>query len=128
MLRYIDAKEFDYSTKDVCEFISESMHVESKVPAFLQIPDKIEMPPVGYSIASSFRCSNPPGIASLRIDTGHKSKQRAIIWNQILKSTGEDVPNMPNDFDKWLTGAHEVIYKWFTGLIAGGLKEEFNRG
>ncbi len=128
MLRYIDAKEFDYSNNDVCEFLSNSMHVETKVPAFLQIPEKIQMPPVGYSVASSFRCDNPPGVASLRIDTGHKSNQRAIIWNQILKSSGEDVPDMPTDFDKWITDAHDVIYTWFTGIIEGDLREEFNRG
>ena len=71
MLRYIDAKIFDYSANDVCEFLSKSMHVESKIPEFLLIPDKIEKPPVSYTVKSSFRCNNPPGVASLTIDTGH---------------------------------------------------------
>ena len=128
MLRYIDAKEFDYITSDVCEFISNSMHVESKIPEFLLIPDKINNPPVNYSVRSSFRCNNPPGVASLIISTGHKLKQRAIIWNQILKSSGEDVPEMPNGFEKWISEAHDVIYSWFKDIIKGELEEEFNRG
>ncbi|MBL7185060.1 MAG: TIGR04255 family protein [Phycisphaerae bacterium] len=129
MFRYIDAVEFDYSANDVCEFLSNSMNVESKIPEFLLIPEKIEKLPVGYSVENSFRCNNPPGVASLRIDTGHKSKKRAIIWNQILKSSGEDVPDdMPTGFENWISEAHEVIYTWFESIIKGKLKDEFNRG
>ena len=127
-LRFIDAVEFDYSANDVCEFISKSMHIESKIPEFLLIPGTIEKLPVSYSVESSFRCNNPPGIALLKVSTGHREKQRSIIWNEILKSSGSDVPKMPDGFEKWITSADAMIYTWFTSIIQGELKERFNRG
>jgi len=126
MLRYIDAKAFDYSANNVCKFLSESMHVKSEIPGFLLLDGRLQTPPVNYSVASSFRCDVPAGIASLTISTGHKSGQRAIIWNQIVQSAGVDVPDMPDDFEKWISEAHDVTYAWFRGIIDGELKQEFN--
>lgn len=126
-LRYIDAYEFDYSENDICEFLSKLMHIESKVPDVLLLPHKIEKPPVSYGLRTSFRCNKPPGVASFVLDTGHKLMKRAIIWNQILQSSGADVPEMPSGFQPWIDAARDVIRAWFDGIIDGKLKEEFSK-
>jgi len=123
-LRYIDAYEFDYSGNDVCEFLSDVMHIDSKVPDVLLLAD-IERNPMSYGLRMSFRCNKPPGVASFVLDTGHKVKKRAIIWNQILESSGVDVPDMPSDFEGWIDEARDVIRGRFDGIIQDKLKEEF---
>ena len=75
----------------------------------------------------SFRCSEPPGLALFQLDTGHKSKKRAVIWQQVFKSLDSDVPNMPDDFESWLSGTYDIIHEWFEGLIKGDLKKGFDR-
>ncbi|MFC1676015.1 TIGR04255 family protein [Planctomycetota bacterium] len=127
-IRYIDGVEFDYSKENICEFISNKMHIESKTPNCLIIQDNTEQFPTRYSLGTTLRCSTPPGIASFQVNTGHRFKQRAVIWNQIFESMEPDLPDMPNGFDEWITKAHDVIDIWFKGIIEGDLKEEFNRG
>ena len=124
-LRYIDAHDFDYSKENVCDFISEKMHIESTVPAVLLLDKKIQPNPVGYGLRTSFRCDEPPGVAEFLLNTGHRLKKRAIIWNQILTSSGPDVPDMPDGFDDWIDAARGVIRAWFEGIISGELREEY---
>lgn len=126
-LRYIDAVEFDYSESNICDFLNKKMHIPSEIPSFLLLKDKIEKMPVSHSLKTSLRCNDPAGVASLTVSTGHKIKQRAVIWNQILESKGADVPNnMPDDFTKWIVDAHDVIDAWFRSIIKGNLEQEFN--
>jgi len=125
-LRYIDAHEFDYSENNICEFLSDVMHIRSEVPNVLLLTD-IEKKPMSYGLRMSFRCNKPAGVASFVLDTGHKLKRRAVIWNQILESSGADVPEMPGAFEGWIDEARGVIRAWFDGIIEGKLKEEFNK-
>ena len=103
------------------------MHIKSETPSILLVDDKVEQLPISYSQKISFRCNEPPGIASFSIATGHKLKRRAIIWNQIFESSKEDVPNMPDEFEEWIKQAHDILYAWFNGVIEGELREEFNK-
>jgi uncharacterized protein (TIGR04255 family) len=127
LLRYINAHEFDYSKRKVQEFISNEMHVPSEIPSFFLAGGKIEELPVSYSLKTSLRCNEPPGIVSFWVDTGHKLKQRVVIWNHIFESTEADLPDMPEGFGEWLQQAHDVIHIWFDGVIQGYLEQEFNK-
>jgi len=127
-LRYINAYEFDFSKHKVQEFISNEMHIKTEIPSFFQVGDKnIEELPISYSQKTSLRCNEPPGIVSFHVDTGHKLKQRAILWNHIFESKNEDVPDMPDNFEEWLQAAHDVIHLCFDGVIEGKLKTEFDK-
>jgi len=126
-LRYINAHEFDFSAQKVQEFISNEMHIKTEIPNFFLVKNKIEELPISYSLKTSLRCNEPPGIVSFYVDTGHKLKKRAILWNHIFESTKEDIPNMPDNFEEWLQAAHDVIHIWFGGVIDGNLIAEFNK-
>lgn len=126
-LRYINAHEFDFSKEKVQDFISSKMHIRSEIPDFFLAGGNIEDIPLGYSLKTSLRCKEPPGISSFHFDTGHKNKKRAIIWNHIFASKDEDVPDMPEGFEKWLLDAHDIIHIWFDGVVEGDLREEFNK-
>lgn len=125
-LRYIDAKEVDYSKQNIFSFLREKMHIPIDMPSFLLLEGKLQEVPVGLNLMNSFRCNEPPGIAKLTISTGHIEGKMAVIWNQILKSSDDDVPEMPNGFDKWIDKAHIILDGWFWKLIEGDLKKEFN--
>jgi len=126
-LQYVNAHEFDFSKQKVQDFIFNEMHIKTELPSSFLVESKIEELPISYSLTTSLRCSEPPGIVSIFVATGHKLKQRAIIWHHIFESTKEDVPNMPDDFEEWLQAAHDVIHIWFGGVIEGKLKTEFNK-
>lgn len=127
LLRYIDAKELDYSQENICEFLTEKMHIPLEMPSFLFMAGKLEPFPLNLNLKSSFRCNEPPGTATLSISTGHKEGKRAVIWDQMLKSTGDDVPNMGQNFETWIDQVHLVIDAWFWKLIEGDLREEFDQ-
>jgi len=126
-LRYINAYEFDYSKNKVQEFISEKMHVRTEIPSFFLADDKIEELPINYSLGTSLRCKEPAGVVALRIDTGHKNKERAIVWKHMFESAEADVPEMPDGFEEWLQQAHDIIHIGFDGIIHGCLEGEFNK-
>ena len=125
-IRYIDAVEFDYYESNICDFLTDKMHIESKIPECLTISGNTEELPISFALGTVLRCKEPPGNATLKINTGHRLKQRAVIWNQIFESSGEDVPKMPDEFEDWIDKAHKIIHAWFDGIIEGDLKEGFN--
>ena len=126
LLRYIDAKKFDYAENDVCEFLSSKMGIEIKHFDSVYQEGAIEKKPTSLHLQSSFRCNDPAGTATLSFSTGSHKDERSIVWNQILQSEGDDVPDMPDGFEEWIDGAHRVVKKWFDDLIEGDLKREFN--
>ena len=127
MLRYIDAKELDYSRENVCNFISNKMHVPMELPSFLFQDKRLEETPTNFSWRTSLRCNNPEGMATLAFSTGTRSGKPALIWEQILCSKDDDIGNMPEQFEQWINSAHEVVHAWFENLIEGDLKEEFQK-
>lgn len=127
-LRYIDAVNFDYSTDDIYDFLKKNMHLPIEFPEVLHKQEDIDLErqPVSFATETSFRSKSPSGVATFSVQTGHLRGKRAIIWNQILKSTNKDLPDMPNGFEDWITSSHRLIHSWFEGIIEGKLKEEFD--
>ncbi len=127
LLRYIDAVEMDYAAEDVWRFLGDKMHVPLGLPA--QFFDGIDVAkhPLRFVWESSFPCSSPRGTATLRFATGKKAQRPALVWEQMVRTSGDEVPPMPGDFGTWLDSAHALTKAWFLRLIAGELKERFNQ-
>ncbi len=126
MLRYIDAVEMDYSKDDVSQFLRDSMHVPVGLPEFLLKCPDLEPKPANLVFRTSLRCKTPPGMGTLSFSTGLKEGKRSLVWEQILQSAGDDIGQMPSEFEKWLTAAHAIIDGWFWKIIEGELKGRFN--
>jgi len=128
LLRYIDAKEFDYKKNDVVRFLGEKMGIPLSLPPKLFNGTGVEDVARSFSWNSSFPCNKPKGLAILKFATGMSNGKPALIWEQIVKSVHDDAPEMPDAFEDWITEAHEVTESWFLSLIEGELEREFDNG
>ncbi|MCK4293401.1 MAG: TIGR04255 family protein [Planctomycetes bacterium] len=128
LLRYIDAKEFDYKTEDIQVFLCDKMGIPLSLPEKLFQGSRIEKMPRNLSWKSSFPCNKPKGLATLVFATGVKNGKPALVWEQIVKSAHAEVPDMPGGFEEWIVDAHNITESWFVSLIAGDLEQEFNNG
>ena len=123
--RYIDAIEFDYSQKNIWQFIEDKLGVPIALPDTL-FSKAIIPQPKHFAWQSSFACSEPKGTATLGFATGVKDRKPALIWDQMVQSVDSDIPAMPEKFEAWIDSAHTILHDWFFKLIAGNLKKEFN--
>lgn len=115
-LRYIDAIDFDYDSEDVGEFLKSNMGIATQLPDEL-FGDTVNKKAKNLSYVSSYCTSNPKGQVTLKINTGQKGGEKALIWEQLVQTLDNDVPEMPNDLETWLTNAHKITESWFFCLI-----------
>ena len=127
LLRYIDAVQYDYHQDSVWDFLREKMHVPVALPERFFCGVEVENQPSRFVWESSFSCAVPKGTATLRFATGNRQGGPAIIWEQMLRTDGEDMVQMPDEFPSWLDSAHAVTEDWFLKIIEGDLMQEFNR-
>jgi len=127
LLRYIDAVEIDYTKENVWQFLGEKMHVPMALPSkFFESLD-VEKQPLHFVWECSFPCTSPRGKATLRFATGKRGERPALIWEQMVRTSDDDVPPMPGAFQEWLDSAHALTKAWFLKLIEGELKERFSQ-
>ncbi len=126
LLRYIDAKELDYSTEDVFAFLKNKMDVTISLPNRLFTGTQIKSIPQHLTWQTAFGCSNPTGSVVLGFATGLSDDHPSLIWETMVRSTGPEAPAMPTHFEGWLDAAHDITHDWFFKLIAGELEREFD--
>jgi len=126
LLRYIDAKEFDYQKENIQVFLRDKMGVPLSLPEKLFENTGVDKVPRNLTWNCSFACSKPRGLATLKFATGLSNGKPALIWEQIVKSGRRDVPDMPSGFENWIRRAHKITESWFLSLIKGDLEKEFN--
>jgi uncharacterized protein (TIGR04255 family) len=124
LLRYLDAVSFDFEKGNVLEFMQKKMQVDIHLPKEL-FADRVKPNPQHMSLNLTFASMKPGGNATLRFYNGNKGDTPVLIWETIFESSGKAVPEMPSDFEGWISQAHEVTHNWFFKLIEGDLFKEF---
>jgi uncharacterized protein (TIGR04255 family) len=124
-LRYIDAIDFDYTSRNVFDFLQEKMKVRMGLPENLFSTGTIASKPSTFGWQSSFHCTSPPSIVSVKFASGHKDDQPALLWETIVEAQNKDVPALPGGFENWLEEAHAITHEWFFKLIEGDLERRF---
>lgn len=127
LLRYINAINFDFTESNLFEFLSQKMGVKVVLPETFFHDSNIKNLPVGLNTSFTFGSENPKGAVHVRFASGQKDKSPAVIWEIMVQSVNETVPQMPDDFPKWANAAHEIIEDWFFKLIAGDLERRFSQ-
>ena len=129
MLRYINGVDFDWLDGDVLEFIEQRLHTTFNLPAKIREVGAICGVPRKLNLQAGYPLSEPPGEGVMRLSTGRKGQERGVIWELVVRSEEEDVPQLTDadDFWKWLSSAHDVIEAWFDAFIEGELEERFGR-
>jgi uncharacterized protein (TIGR04255 family) len=126
LLRYVDAVNFDHAQQNTFDFWREQLKVSVQLPNTLFSKTGVDSLPQNSALQTAFRCQNPRGQVRISFATGQKNDQPAIIWDTMVQSISDDLPNMPDGFSKWLDSAHSVTSDWFFKLIAGDLESRFD--
>jgi len=128
LLRYIDAVDFDYTTNDLGAFLKENMDVQCGLPDAIFKDSPVRRAPETFKWETSYKCSSPAGRVTLLFAAGAREQKNALIWETVFKTAGQDLPQLPDDFETWVEAAHDVTDDWFFKLIEGGtgaLKRRF---
>ncbi len=125
LLRYIDAVKLESDSEEVLDFLKNKLKVSIELQDSLFQDTGIERKNPGLDLRLSFPCLEPKGRVHLRIFTGHKDKDKAIMWETMIESQGEDAPMTPIDISKWIETADDIIHDWFFKLIEGDLLRRF---
>jgi uncharacterized protein (TIGR04255 family) len=108
ILRYIDAVYFDYTNENLFEFLKDKLKCAVSLPDNLFQGAAVENRPNSFTWQTAFKSGNPRGFISIRFATGQKSNGPAVVWETTVESAGDDLPEMPKDFESWLDAAHEI--------------------
>ena len=126
MLRYINVIDYPVSSSQpVLAFLRERLHTTvAPEPKLFDDPAQAESPN-GLNLNLAYRLSAPPAIAGVNVALGEANGKPSIIFEILVQSTPNNVPQSPDDFMSWIDAAHAIVDKWFFALIRGPLFEEF---
>ena len=127
LLRYVDAVDFDYSKQNAFDFWRDNLKVDLRLPDNLFAETGVNRLPRSSAWQTMFRCENPRGQVQVSFATGQQHGQAAIVWETMVQSVGDDLPDMPDGFPRWLDSAHNVTSDWFFKLIEGDLERRFSQ-
>ncbi|MBW2346993.1 MAG: TIGR04255 family protein [Deltaproteobacteria bacterium] len=126
ILRYINAIDFDYGVDNVFNFLKDKLKLAMTLPDNLFQDTGVENNASSFTWQSSFKCQKPKGRINIRFATGQKNNTPAVVWENIVESDGDDLPEMPKAFDGWIDAAHELTDDWFFKMIEGELERRFS--
>jgi uncharacterized protein (TIGR04255 family) len=126
VLRYIDAVDFDYGVNNTFDFLREKLKLGVSLPPNLFNGTGVESRPNGLTWQCGFRCAKPQGLINIRFATGQRNNAPAVVWETTVESSCEDLPDVPQGFEEWLTAAHAVTDDWFFKMIEGELERRFS--
>jgi len=115
-IRYIDAIPFDYRASPL-DYLENEMGIVAKAPAGLFENTGTSENPYAFNILLSFPQQIPTGASFLRIAKGKKSSGDAIVFETGVKSSGDDVPQNPDDIFSWISNSHKLTSNWFNKLF-----------
>ena len=124
-LTYINAVPFDPTQESMTHFLRDRLHISVGVEPMLFENQERANNPIELNMNMAFPLEKPPGFGILRISNGKKNEAPALVWQIVVRSTDDQVPNTPQSLDTWLEAAHEVAETWFFTLIRGELLKTF---
>lgn len=125
ILRFIDAVAFDFEKENIFKFLKDKM--KTSISLYLKLFEKtgVKEKPLNLDIKFSFISSKPRGTVNLRFVRGKVKEMDALIWETIVQSISENVPNDKNKIIRWADQAHNLTNNWFFKLIEGDLLRRF---
>jgi uncharacterized protein (TIGR04255 family) len=124
-LRYIDAVGLDPTKQNALASLREMLGVQLALPDGLFENGNVAPSPSSFRVNVSFASTKPVGQVTLQLSTGVVSQVPSLVWETIVSSSREHVPELKEGFSQWLNDAHEITHQWFFKLIAGDLLRRF---
>lgn len=125
LLRYIDAVEFDFETRNIYDFLAGQMKTEIKLYPKLFDATEVGSTPSSFDWRFSYPCKKPEGLIHLRFVKGKKENKDALIWETMVQSMNKTLSPSTDEINAWLGAAHDLTDDWFFKLIDGELEKRF---
>jgi uncharacterized protein (TIGR04255 family) len=124
-LRYIDGVEVDFSKESVTSFLKDKLKVGVSFPDPFFESGQVEPSPTGFVLQSSFKSHTPEATVQVKFAKGKVKEKDALVWETVVASLRTELPNLPEQFPRWLFDAHTITHDWFFKLIEGELLRRF---
>ena len=125
LLRYIDAIDFDYEKKNLFKFLEEKLKVSIKIHERLFKETGVNNLPLNIDLRFTFPSIKPKGAIHLRFVRGKRKGVDALIWEIMVQSVGNDIPENKEGIINWVEVAHTLTDEWFFKMIEGELLRRF---
>lgn len=128
LLRYINAITTNWLETDALSFLESNLHTTFGLPPEIAQAEVLTGLPRDLNLQIGYSLQKPVGRGLVRFATGRTGNRQALICELVVRSQGEDVPQLSaaETFWSWVRSAHDdVIEKWFFALIKGRLEEQF---
>jgi len=124
VLRYLDAFELD-SDQDMLGYLSDKLKSTISFPPQLFVDTAVPSRPKTLNMMASFPIDKPKGNILVRFGSGRHKGKPALIMELAVNSGSSDLPNMPEEFERWVEAAHKLTDDWFFKFIEGELERRF---
>ena len=126
-LRYVDAIPFKVldDNKGVLEFLKDYLHTNISIDPLLFDNPSLADAPGALALRLNYPLEKPQGVGVIAFSSGMKENLPSLIWENIVISGQQQVPQTLAAFDSWIDEAHAITDRWFFGLSRGKLLETF---
>lgn len=126
VLRYIDAVDFDYRAENAFPFLEDKLKLKTSLPdSLFGNTGAVNKKPINFTWQGCFESGTPKGLINIRFATGQKEQIPTLVWETTVESAGDNLPEMPKDFESWFDAAHDLSDDWFFKMIEGDLERRF---
>jgi len=126
LLKYINARKFDYDQENILAFIRDKLKVNIDMSQIMSQDSRVTAIPYALNLTTAFLSQQPKGSVEVRIRRGKIHHDDVLFWELTSFTTGQDVPGPGHqDIVNWSEDAHCLIRELFFKMIEGELLEEF---
>jgi uncharacterized protein (TIGR04255 family) len=125
-IRYINMIPYDISNGNITGFLKEKLHIDIRLDEklFDGPHDVAAENDLNFSISLSLK--EPRGIGTLVFASGESDNRTGILWQLIIRTHPDFVPNSAEGIISWVNDAHGVVDDWFFKLARGELMKTFD--
>lgn len=126
-LRYIDSVEFEYEKGNIHDFLKDNLKLKIEFDEELFEETGVHNIPFGIDLNFSLLSTLPVGALRLRFKRGTGERINELIWETIVESRKEHVPNEKEGIIEWVENAHKLTHEWFIRTTKGELLSKFTK-
>lgn len=126
LLKYINARKFDYDQADAFVFLKDKLKVGIDMSQIMSQDSQMTATPHALNLTTVFLSQQPKGSIEIKIRRGKIHEDDVLFWELTSFTAGRDVPGArQQDIVTWSEDAHSLIRELFFKMIEGELLEEF---
>lgn len=128
LLKYINARKFDYDQADILAFLRDKLKINIDMSQIMPQDSRATAMPHALSLTTVFLSQQPKGAIEVKVRRGKIHDDDVLFWELASFAIGRNVPGMgQQDIVTWSEDAHSLIRGLFFKMVEGELLEEFEK-